>query len=361
MTSKRRALVVGIETALEAPRLPSASSDAIAIADLLEFHGEQVTPKENWQVTRLIEEGRDKPTYVYSHNVQQAITDLLISDDVDEHTELLFYFAGHGVPRPWGGELLAHNDLAMSFNDLMALVNQSRAEAITIILDCCLSGGVGNEGPGRQLVDFGADPFRPDRAVIREGLAILTASRRYEESLEVQRAGKRPVGAFTELLVSGLEGGASDLLGNITALDLYAYAAQGFDDSTQRPTFKSHVIKARPIRKVEPQIPRERLERIAEIFEDGRPKFLSVEHDYVPGLNGSKARTGDGANYVPFTGSPAQNHLDHIKLYRNMGLVTTTVPHRDFWDVCLNEESVELTGIGKYYWSLVDRGLLPPE
>ncbi|MCX2966852.1 caspase family protein [Gordonia aquimaris] len=359
MTSKRRALVVGIERAFDSGRLPSAPSDARAMARVLAHDDTHDGPVENWQVTSLIEEnGRG----VLDHQIQAAVTELLVGAEVDDNTELLFYYSGHGRAQPWGGEFVAYNNVAMSFNDLMVLVNTSKAESITLILDCCFSGGVGNEdGHIPDWAEVGSDPFRPDRAVIREGLAILTAARKYEPALEVERAGERPVGAFTELLIGGLEGGAADVLGYITSLDLYAYAAQGFTDSTQRPTFKAHVDKARPIRRVKAPLRREQLVKIVQIFDEGHAKKLTAEHDYVPGCAGAKPRTGEGVVYEPFSGSPAQCELDAIKLFRNGGLVATTTPDQDLWDCCHNGDTVELTGIGKYYWSLVNRGLLPPE
>jgi hypothetical protein len=61
------------------------------------------------------------------------------------------------------------------------------------------------------------------QAALRGGLSILTASRSSRSSLEL---GER--GLFTELVCSALDGGAADILGNVTVASIYAYVDQAF-------------------------------------------------------------------------------------------------------------------------------------
>lgn len=373
MSTIRRALVVGISKYNDQesyPRLIGSANDARGIVDCLEEH---LYPEErpNWSVTPLVDSDDDKvfggalrhhATDLFLGNPDVPTTDIPDTSGTAEESstekpahELLFYFSGHAVLEKWGGELVAYDGPAISFNDLMSLVNQSTADAITIILDCCVSGGLGNE----------IDPFRPDRAVIREGLAILTASRKGENATESKSG--TPIGSFTELLISGLRGAAADILGAVTELDLYTYAIPGFNDAEQRPTLKSHITTVRPLRQVRPRVPAKRLVEISNLFPTPHHLFpLTMAHDYEEleevGEGENPPIKREGGEYQPFTGSRSQVELDHLKVYRDAGLAMAS-DGRDFWELCTSKEkgTVELTPLGRHYWTLVKRGAIKAE
>ena len=67
-------------------------------------------------------------------------------------------------------------------------------------------------------------PFlKKNRSILGEGVTIMAASQPWQTSME------NPVsqhGVFTELLIQGLSGGASDISGNITPASLYSFIDQ---------------------------------------------------------------------------------------------------------------------------------------
>ncbi|MFT4126857.1 MAG: caspase family protein [Gordonia sp. (in: high G+C Gram-positive bacteria)] len=358
----RRALVVGINR-YDLPgmtELRAAASDARAIADLLAKNADGT---DNWEVIREIDAGKG----IRANRLERALHRLLhpefgstkhpapTADD-----ELLIYFSGHAETGLLGGTRLATSEgSGIPFNDLLEGVHRSPAKAITILLDCCLSGAVGNDFPS-----FGNDPTRHDRAIIREGLTILTACRPGEEAVEHllvdSRRRARPAGAFTRFLVAGLKGACADVLGEITAFDLYAYAAQGFvrSPAEQRPMLKSHVTHDSPIRRADATIDIGVLTTITDFFPDKEATVtLTPAHDHDPDDPTSLSRVDKDTPYQKFTGSAVQREFDHLKAYRDAGLVSSS-DGSDFALCCRDRKTVELTALGDYYWDLVTTGTI---
>lgn len=91
--------------------------------------------------------------------------------------------------------------------EVLQWADQSRAKEVVILLDCCFSGNLGNP----PMVNNA-------KASLREGISILTAGRGDQPSVETGGGG-----LFTSLVVDALEGGAADLLGNVSAPAIYSY------------------------------------------------------------------------------------------------------------------------------------------
>lgn len=81
------------------------------------------------------------------------------------------------------------------------------------------------------------------QASLRDGLSILTAARASQPCLERGEAG-----VFTGLVCSALDGGAADILGNVSVASIYAYVDQALGAWDQRPLFKSHVSRMLSLR-----------------------------------------------------------------------------------------------------------------
>jgi hypothetical protein len=113
--------------------------------------------------------------------------------------------------------------------DLLQAVERSNVREVVILLDCCHSGR------------FGEAPFLGGASVLKEGVSVLTASRRDEPAME-----EEGVGVFTELICDALEGGAADVLGTVTLAGVYAYLDEALGAWDQRPLFKSHVSRLTP-------------------------------------------------------------------------------------------------------------------
>ena len=66
-------------------------------------------------------------------------------------------------------------------------------------------------------------------------------------------------GLFTSILIDGLEGSASDILGNITPASLYALIDQTLGPLDQRPIYKANVMRFITLRHVAPKVAPETL------------------------------------------------------------------------------------------------------
>ncbi len=154
-------------------------------------------------------------------------------------SRLYLYFSGHGYGKKGEGGFLVCQDTkpenpegGYRMNSLLDEFYRSSIPEIVVILDCCHSGFLGD-------VDF----FDQESTNIRKGVTLLSASR-YNE-LAVERYGQ---GVFTKILCEGLQGGAVDKWGNVTAANLYALAERSLSPWEQRPTFRTFVSQIRAIR-----------------------------------------------------------------------------------------------------------------
>jgi hypothetical protein len=263
--------------------------------------------------------------------------------DNSRDAELLLYFAGHGAQTPWGAELVtqdySENNLGVSVNDVLALANESPARGVAIVLDSCFSGDLGNM-PGLQPLGL-SEAFAAGRAILREGVTVLAASQATEPAAEA--AGH---GAFTRLLLEGLEGAAADHLGHVTALSLYDFTSRAFGAWEQRPVFKSHVTRSSPLRTCKPWI---------------EPRLLRELPMYFPAADAryTMSPAHEGVRPIPpgAEPTPEQAAFDYFKELRNAGLLTTD-ENKDLYFVALASEDVYLTPLGRYFWTLAHEGKL---
>jgi len=311
-------------------------ADATALNDLLARNADG-TP--NWRTELLTSDAG--PDAVTRESLRRALAELFANP---RDADLLFFFAGHGAQTPWGADLVTQDavahSLGVSMNDLVTLANDSPARSVTLLLDCCFSGDTGNT-PGLQSAGV-AESFRLEKAVLRSNVTILAASRATEVSREV--AGH---GAFTRILLDGLEGGATDHRGNVTALSLYPYVSAAFDAWEQRPVLKTYVTEPVILRVGPPWLDPELLRQLPQHFpmEDHR-------------LQLSPAHEGDGRPLAPDNpGTFEQQEFDYLARLRNANLVTTEDKRDHYW-VAMDSGHVQLTALGRYFWRLAARELL---
>jgi hypothetical protein len=260
------------------------------------------------------------------------------------NTDLLFYFAGHGAQSPWGADLVTQDfkthSLGVSMNDVLTLANDSSARSVTLILDCCFSGDTGNP-PGLQSAGV-EEAFRLGKTLLRENVTVLAASRSMETSAELDGHG-----VFTRALLDGLEGGATDHLGRITALGLYEHISPSFDAWEQRPVLKTSMTEPLVLRLGPPWLDTKMLRALTDHFptEDYR-LTLSPEHE------------GEGRPLPPGTvGTLKQQQFDYLGRLRNANLVTNDGQRDHFW-LAMQCGEVYLTPLGRYFWRLAARKLL---
>lgn len=332
----KRALLVGIDHYPPPGSLSGCVADATALAEVLKTHADG---SPNFRADLLV--SRPGAEDVTRDALRDALTRLFSNA---QNTDLLFFFSGHGGQTLWGADLVTQdataNSLGVSVNDLMTLANDSAARSVTLILDCCFAGDLGNV-PGLQSVAV-AEPFRLNKTVLRDNVTVLAASRPTEVSAEVAGHGE-----FTRVVLDGLEGGATDHLGNVTSLGLYAYVSPAFDAWQQRPLLKASVTEPPVLRVGPPWIEPELLRQLPNHFPTADARVTLT-----------RAHEGEGRPFPPGqTGTKEQQQFDYFGRLRNANLVTTDDRQDHYW-TAMNGGDVYLTKLGRYFWKRAKRGVL---
>jgi hypothetical protein len=239
----------------------------------------------------------------------------------------LFFFAGHGTVNNLGGYVVTQDaarfDEGLPLAEILQLANASQVEEVVVILDSCFSGWMGNE------------PVVNNMAVLREGVSIMTASR--GEQVSVEAAGG---GLFTSLVVDALQGGAANLLGEVTVPAIYAYVEGALGAWDQRPLFKAHVSQVIELRCCAPPINREVLRRV--------PLLFPLPAEDLP-LDPSFERSSSEAR------ADNVGKFDDLQALNRVHLVTpVAVAH--MYDAAMRSTACRLTPSGRYYWRLASDG-----
>jgi uncharacterized caspase-like protein len=312
----RRALCVGIDQ-YSFSALRGCVCDAERIAGLLAKH-EDGTP--NFDCKAIIAPNGSPDDVVTRAKLKQAIEQLF----KDKAEVALFHFAGHGTVNNLGGYLVTQDaqtyDEGVSMSDVLQMANDSKADEVVVFLDCCHSGALGN-APGIDNA----------KALLREGVSILTASRGDQVSVESSGGG-----LFTSLVGDALEGAAADLLGDVSAASIYAFVEGALGAWDQRPLFKSHVSKVVPLRKCEPPIDSATLRELPSLF-PVPAEDLSLSPEFE-----ATCEAKDDAKNELFCKLQALNRV-HL-------VVPVGATH--MYDAAMQSRACRLTATGRYYWRL---------
>ena len=289
----KKALVVGINYYEHVPALYGCVDDAHAVKSVLERNSDGTV---NFDVKLL--SGTGPTGRVLRSELRAHIVDLF-SDDCEI---ALFYFAGHGYIEATGGYLIASDsktgDDGISLADVLTFANQSAARNKIIVLDSCHSGIAG------------ASPSAPTSAELKEGITVLTASTADQYATEENGAG-----VFTTLFVDALNGAAGNLVGDVTPGSVYAHIDQSLGSWDQRPVFKTNVKSFVSLRKVQPPISLQELQRITEFFPS--PGF---EYRLDPSFEPER----DGQN--PAIPSPNPVNTEKFAILQKYNRVNLVVP-----------------------------------
>lgn len=315
----RKALIVGINDYATAP-LSGCVNDANNMEEVLKKHQDGLP---NFQCKKLIAPNQ----FITRSSLRRHVEDLFAS----QSDVALFYFSGHGTKNNLGGYLVTQDakayDEGLSMKDVLTLVNKSKAHEVVIILDCCYSG------------QFGAMPEIDNLSInLREGISVLTASSAHEPSVEANGNG-----IFTKLIYEALQGGASDVLGNVTVASIYAYADQILGAWEQRPLLKSHVSKLLPIRRCKPQVDPSILRLLSDYFETSDyeyPLDASYEHDKHEAPPEFQTRNPDH-----------EKAFKHFQKYRDAHLLVP-VGEEHLYYAAIHGKACRLTALGQFYWTL---------
>jgi hypothetical protein len=225
----------------------------------------------------------------------------------------------------------------LSLHDVLALANTSKANNVVIILDCCHSGGAGED------VGFMGEGM----STLRNDVCVLCASRHDEYAME---EGGR--GVFTSILCEGLQGAAADFRGHVTAASLFAHVDRSLGAWDQRPLFKANVSRLIPLRECAPPVNHEELRKLVSIFGDP-DKDLPLDPDYEPWDVAKRVEYGGSEKGNPEKAADFQV-LIHV---RDNGLVEAMDSSSLFY-AAMNRKACRLTATGKYIWRLARDGRL---
>lgn len=316
----KRALLVGIDDYDHFRPLGGCVNDVSAITPLMS-RNEDRSPNFECQT---LASNRSRVT---RDVVLRSITALLAPGaDVG-----LLYFAGHGAQVSNDVTLVTTDGTSetpgVKLSDLLGQAASSQLREVNVILDCCFSGGAG-----------GIPQLGSSAAVLRPGLSILTASRGDQVSAETPD----DRGLFSVHLEAALEGGAADVLGNITVAGLYAYLSEAFGAWQQRPTFKANIHRAHDLRKCNPAVPIEGLRQLPIFFPTPSDEF-ALDPSYED------------------TEEP--RHEEHEAMFKRLqkfraAKLVEPVGTDHLYYAAMEHKSCRLTPLGKHYRHMAEQGWL---
>jgi hypothetical protein len=325
MDGMRRALIIGIDD-YPGASLTGCVNDARKIAATLVRH-QDGSPNFECKVITAPEAMITKATL--RKNIEELFA---------QPAEVtLFYFSGHGTENNLGGYLVTPDarryDEGVAMQEILTYANRSKGKIgeVALILDCCRSGRMGD-----------VPALENDTAILREGVSVLTASRGSENAIENNGGG-----IFTSLVCEALNGGASDVIGQVTVASIYAYVDQILGAWDQRPLFKSHVSRLFTLRKCRPKVDPALLRLL--------PTYFPTS-DYEYPLDPSYEQ-----NKKPLGPEHQQHNLEHeqifqhLQKYRDAQLLIPVGADHLFFAAVYNK-LCKLTALGQFYWNLAKRG-----
>jgi len=316
----KRALLVGIDYYENFQQLYGCANDAAAIHPLLQ-RNEDGGPNLDCRLASA----DDAATHVSRDRLKEMIRELLSGGA----EFALLYFAGHGAPTDGGVALVTSDGTdgtpGVTFSEILAAINKSSVAEVTVILDCCFSGGATT-----------IEALNNGLANLRNGLSVLTASRDDQVSMETVEGR----GQFSTYLEGALNAGAADVLGRVNVSGLYSYLSESFGAWEQRPTFKANIDRLHDIRTCKPLVPLETLRRLTEWFPTPGYDY-PLDPTYEPTANKER--------------HPNETIFAGLQKFRACRLVDPIGVEHMYY-AAINSTGCRLTPLGKHYWSLVKAG-----
>ncbi len=309
MSEKKKALLIGNNDYKYGSSLSGCVNDVVIMSEVLKTH---TKGDPNFSVMDF--------NNLKNEMIEKEVKNLLKR----ECAYALFYFSGHGRITDDGGFICGTDsekdaNRGVSMKWLVDEINKSEIKEVTIILDCCFAGEIGNDPS--QIKEF---------STLRKGVTILAATT--ADDVAAEFGGK---GVFTSLLYEGLNGAAADILGHVTPVGLYNCAETILNPWQQRPVFKSFVDQMTPLRYCLPVV-RKRVIRMI-----GYPEFFPKKDTVI--------------NLSP-------EFLQNDFVYRENYLILTSFEKVGLLE-CPNRQTLieatqnggycQLSPYGKYVWELV--------
>lgn len=324
----RKALLVGIDQ-YPVNKLDGCILDVDSMEQVLARNGDG---SRNFHVDVMRNE-------LSSMKIMKAIADLF----AQPNEVSLFYFSGHGRSTFSGSEIVIPSDMAseryswgISLSAIMELVNKSPAKYKVVILDSCYAGSMGKMN------------MASDFSELRDGVTIMTACRENEESSMKPGEGS----FFTSTLYSAMNGAAANLLGQITLNSLYTYADSFFGPGEQRPMFKANTAESVVIRTVIPKVPTNVICRTLNLFPaDDAQYALDPSYEFTNTPNSIHL------HHEPWANPDHVAILKDLQKLESIGLVVPSEKEH-MYEAAMQSSSCRLTSEGRFYWRLVNKGLI---
>jgi len=320
----KKALVVGVNYYPNVGQLYGCVNDAYAVSQVLARHMDGQLNFHVKQVTAV-----DDKTAISRKQLKKLVIALF----ADDSEVALFYFAGHGHVEDAGGYLLTSEcndgDDGLPLEEILNFANDSKAKNKILILDSCHSGVAGTP---KSL---------GDKALLSAGMTILTASSKDQYAQEVNGSG-----VFTSLLVDALNGGAANLLGDITPGSIYAHIDQSLSAWEQRPIFKTNVKEFTSLRRVSPPIQLGDLKQITALFPTPSSDF-PLDPSFEP------QPPAPNHGIAP---NPENNRKFAILQKLNRLNLVKPVGEEHMYFAAMNSKPCKLTVLGEHYWNLITKG-----
>lgn len=326
----KRALVIGIDNyGSNDKNLEGCVADASAVADKFATHGDG---SPNFDVICLTSNDRIVTTEVMDDTLRKLFQ--------GKAETVVFYFAGHGIldAETNRGHLVSQDFTrttpGLSLSDIIVMANAAHKEidSTVIILDSCHAGFVG-EIPGLANSDISA---------IGKGVTILAAADRSQEAAEHDGHG-----LFTGIMLDGLNGSASDVLGRITPAALYSLVDQTLGGWEQRPVYKANVQKFITLRQVPPKVAPDQLRKLRTYFPT--PGYiLQVDPSFEPDRGEFTEKYKD----IPVD-------WDNVAVFRDMQTyykvnLVSPVDQPYPWHAAMHSSGFKLTAQGAHYRRLAE-------
>lgn len=313
----KKALVIGNDSYHDSP-LSGCVNDARCIAHLLKRNSDE-SPNFSTDL-RLDESAR-----LIKHSIKS-----LFEGQCDV---ALLYFAGHGTSAADESGIVGIDGNVVSFNYIMSHVAKSKHRHNILIFDSCFSGDAGHCFNNSD-----------DTASVPSGVTILSACRKNEMAAE--QSGH---GLFTSILMDALDGGAANLLGDITPGAVYAYVDRCLGPWDQRPVFKTHVDSFCSIRKVKAPVPLSVLRKLPELFPSPVYSF-PLDPSYEP----TNSPLVEHKVIEPYVNDNNAAVFRDLQILARVGLVVPFGAEHMYF-AAMESKECKLTPIGIHYWELASQ------
>lgn len=329
----RKALIIGVNDYDNINPLSWCENDAVGMEQALSRNADG---SPNFSVQLLT---TNNPKGVRGIQTKQMVKSLFLGDaDV-----ALFYFAGHGAFNEDMSEGILclqdyhHNDDNgfIRISDILNYANNSNIKNKIIILDSCNSGAAAEDRTRNNNV-----------SVIGNGVIILTACTKTEyatESLVDEH------GLFTALLLEGLNGASSNILGQVSPGSLYSFIDNALNVWEQRPVFKTNVSKFISLRQNNPLVDPSILRKLPEWF-----TYPGEVFQLDPSFEPDRESVADELKDLPVDANNAAIFKDLQKCNRHGLIVPHEAEHMFF--AAMNSTGCKLTALGEYYRKICING-----